>query len=37
MQVTDSKFYLLASGFTEYETLKRRIENVLAEISAEAK
>ncbi len=32
MQVTDSKFYLLASGYTDYETLKQRIEKVLAEI-----
>jgi putative protein-disulfide isomerase len=34
MQVTDSKFYLLAQGFTDYETLKERIEKVLAEIQA---
>jgi putative protein-disulfide isomerase len=34
MQVTDSKFYLLASGFTDYETLKGRIDKVLAEIIA---
>lgn len=33
MQVSDSKFYLLASGFTDYETLKARIEKVLAEVS----
>jgi putative protein-disulfide isomerase len=33
MQVTDSKFYLLAHGYTDYETLKRRIDKVLAEIS----
>jgi putative protein-disulfide isomerase len=33
MQVTDSKFYLLASGFTDYETLKGRIDKVLAEIA----
>jgi putative protein-disulfide isomerase len=26
MQVSDSKFYLLAQGYTDYETLKRRIE-----------
>jgi putative protein-disulfide isomerase len=37
MQVTESKFYLLASGFTDYDTLKARIERVLAEISAEVK
>ena len=35
MQVTDSKFYLLASGFTDYETLKSRIDKVLAEIHNE--
>ena len=29
MQVTDSKFYLLARGYTDYETLKQRIEKVL--------
>jgi putative protein-disulfide isomerase len=33
MQVTNSKFYLLAQGYTDYETLKRRIDKVLAEIS----
>jgi putative protein-disulfide isomerase len=33
MQVTDSKFYLLTQGYTDYETLKRRIDKVLAEIS----
>jgi len=32
MQVSDSKFYLLASGYTDYETLKQRIEKVLGEI-----
>ncbi|MGZ8536100.1 MAG: DsbA family protein [Flavitalea sp.] len=32
MQVSDSKFYLLASGFTDYETLKSRIEKVLNEV-----
>jgi putative protein-disulfide isomerase len=34
MQVTDSKFYLVAQGFTDYETVKRRIEKVLEEISS---
>ena len=34
MQVSDSKFFLLASGYTDYETLKKRIENVLEEIRA---
>lgn len=33
MQVTDSKFYLLAQGYTGYDTLKKRIDKVLAEIS----
>lgn len=32
MQVTDSKFYLLSQGFTDYETMKTRIEKVLDEI-----
>lgn len=32
MQVNDSRFYLLSRGFTDYETLKARIEKVLAEI-----
>ena len=31
MQVSESKFYLLARGFTPYETLKERIEKVLGE------
>lgn len=33
MQVSDSKFYLLVSGYTDYETFKQRIEKVLTEIS----
>lgn len=32
LQVSDSKFYLLASGYTDYETLQQRIEKVLNEI-----
>ena len=31
MQVSDTKFYLLARGYTSYEDLKQRIENVLTE------
>lgn len=31
LQVSDSKFYLLSNGYTGYETLKTRIDNVLAE------
>ena len=33
LQVTDSKFYLLAQGYTDYETLKARIDKVLDEIA----
>jgi putative protein-disulfide isomerase len=33
IQVSDSKFYLVAQGFTEYDTVKTRIEKVLAEIN----
>ncbi|HET7896546.1 MAG TPA: DsbA family protein, partial [Flavisolibacter sp.] len=34
LQVSDSKFYLLASGYTDYETLKSRIDNVLSTVAA---
>ena len=34
MQVDQSKFYLLAKGYTSYDDLKARIENVLKEIAA---
>lgn len=33
LQINDSKFYLLAKGFTTYIDLKQRIENVLKENS----
>ena len=33
LQVTDSKFYLLSNGYTDYETLEQRLENVLAEVA----
>lgn len=33
MQVSESKFYLLAQGFTDYDTLKDRIEKVLDDVS----
>jgi putative protein-disulfide isomerase len=36
MQVSDSKFYLLSSGFTDYETLKSRIEKVIEELQTNA-
>lgn len=35
LQVSDSKFYLLAQGYTDYDTLKRRIEKVLEEVSGD--
>jgi putative protein-disulfide isomerase len=33
MQVSENKVYLLARGFTQYDVLKERIENVLKEIA----
>ena len=33
MQVNESKFYLLAKGYTDYDSLQQRIESVLAEIT----
>ena len=33
MQVSDSKFYLISRGYTSYNELKQRIENVLKEIN----
>jgi putative protein-disulfide isomerase len=33
IQVSDSKFYLLAQGFTDYETLRSRLDSVLAELA----
>jgi putative protein-disulfide isomerase len=32
LQVSDSKFFLLGRGYTDYETLKARIDKVLTEI-----
>jgi putative protein-disulfide isomerase len=34
LQADELKFYLLSRGYTDYETLKARIDNVLAEITA---
>ena len=34
IQVSDSKFYLMAQGYTDYETLKGRLEKVLSELAA---
>jgi putative protein-disulfide isomerase len=36
MQFTESKFYLLAKGYTTYDNLKRSIDQVVKEISKEA-
>jgi putative protein-disulfide isomerase len=36
MQVSDSKFYLLSSGYTDYETLQTRVEKVLNELQSES-
>lgn len=33
VQVTDAKFYLLTNGYTDYETLQRRLDQVLAEVA----
>ncbi len=33
LQVTDSKFYLLARGYIDFETLKERFEKVLEEVN----
>ena len=32
LQVSDSKFYLLSNGYTDYDTLKARIDKALAEV-----
>lgn len=31
MQISETKFHLLARGYTDYETLKSRLDNVLSE------
>jgi putative protein-disulfide isomerase len=36
IQVSESRFYLLAQGYTDYDTLKQRIENVLRELREKA-
>ncbi len=33
MQANETKFYLLAKGYTDFDTLKARVDKVLAEIS----
>ena len=32
LQVSTDKFYLLSRGYTDYDTIKSRLENILAEI-----
>jgi putative protein-disulfide isomerase len=34
LQAAEQKFYLIAKGFTDYDTLKQRIESVLKEIQS---
>ena len=34
LQVSDSKFFLLSRGYTDYDTLQQRVEKVLAELPA---
>lgn len=36
LQAEEQKFYLLAKGYTDYDTLKQRIESVLKEIQSPA-
>ena len=33
LQPGETKFYLLGQGYTDYETLKQRLENVLSEVT----
>ena len=33
LQVADSKFYLLSRGYSDYETVQLRLENVLKEVN----
>lgn len=35
MQVSDTRFYLVAKGFTHYDDLKARIENILREVKGQ--
>jgi putative protein-disulfide isomerase len=34
LQTNDSKFYLVARGFTDFESLKERINNILADLAS---
>ena len=35
LQIGEKKFYLVARGYTTYEDIKARIENILKEVNAE--
>jgi len=35
LQVSETKFYLISRGYTDYETLKERVENILEELYPE--
>jgi len=35
MQVSDTKFHLLAKGYTSYEEMEERIEAILKEINVQ--
>ena len=35
LQISETKFHLLARGYTDYETLNQRLQNVLKEIDAD--
>lgn len=37
MQVADTKFYLVSRGYTSYENVKERLDNILIEINVEEK
>jgi len=34
LQASDNKFYLVAKGYTDFETVKERLDNILKELSA---
>ena len=34
LQVSDSKFYLLTNGYSDFETVNERLQNILKELSA---
>ncbi|PSK94277.1 DsbA family protein [Taibaiella chishuiensis] len=36
LQASPSKFYLVAKGYTPYETVKERLDNILRELDSEA-